>query len=81
MPDIEKVVKELHGARRYLEDKEWSDRGASLHIDAINDALALLEEQAKIIQNILLEKTNELKDKVTTLQIESQIQEMKRKLE
>ena len=41
----EKVIKELHDARRYLEDKEWSDRGASPHIDAINDALALLKEQ------------------------------------
>ncbi len=45
MPDREKVIKELHDARRYLEDKEWSDRGASPHIDAINDALALLQEQ------------------------------------
>ena len=43
--DREKVIKELHDARRYLEDKEWSDRGASPHIDAINDALALLKEQ------------------------------------
>ena len=43
--DREKVIKELHDARRYLEDKEWSDRGASQHIDAINDALALLKEQ------------------------------------
>jgi len=45
MPDMEKVIKELHDARRYLEDKEWSDRGASPHIDAINDALAILKEQ------------------------------------
>ena len=43
--DREKVIKELHDARRYLEDKEWSDRGASPHIDSINDALALLKEQ------------------------------------
>ena len=35
----------MHDARRYLEDKEWSDRGASPHIDAINDALALLKKQ------------------------------------
>ena len=45
MTDREKVVKELHDARRYLEDKEWSDRGASPHIDAINDALILLKGQ------------------------------------
>ena len=43
--DMEKVIKELHDARRYLEDKEWSDRGASPHIDAINDVLSMLKEQ------------------------------------
>ena len=47
MPDREKVIKELHDARRYLEDKEWTDRCASPHIDAINDALALLKEHGK----------------------------------
>ena len=45
MPDREKVIKELHDTRQYLEDKEWSDRCASPHIDTINDALALLKEQ------------------------------------
>jgi hypothetical protein len=45
MPDREKVIKGLHDARRYLEDKEWSDRGASPHIDSINDAIAILKEQ------------------------------------
>ena len=48
MIDVEKVIKELHDARRYLEDKEWSDRGASPHIDAINDALAMLKEQEAV---------------------------------
>ena len=48
--DREKVIKELHDARRYLEDKEWSDRGASPHIDAINDALALLKEQEAVVR-------------------------------
>ena len=43
--DRERVIKELHDARRYLEDKEWSDRRASPHIDSINDALALIKEQ------------------------------------
>jgi hypothetical protein len=46
--DREKVIKELHDVRRYLENKEWSDRGASPHIDAINDALALLKEQEAV---------------------------------
>ena len=45
MADIEKVIKGLHDARRYLEDKEWFDRCASPHIDVINDAIALLKEQ------------------------------------
>ena len=43
--DKEKLIKELRDVRRYLEDKEWSDRGASPHIDAINDALDLLKKQ------------------------------------
>lgn len=54
--DREKVIKELHDARRYLEDKEWSDRGASPHIDAINDALELIDTQYKLIlelQNLI----------------------------
>ena len=48
MPDREKVIKELHDARRYLEDKEWSDRDVSPHIDAINNALAMLKEQEAV---------------------------------
>ena len=47
--DREKVIKELHDARRYLEDKEWSDRCASPHIDAINNALVMLKEQPQIV--------------------------------
>jgi hypothetical protein len=47
--DREKVIKALHDARRYLEDKEWSDRGASPHIDSINDALAMLKEQEAVV--------------------------------
>lgn len=52
MADMEKVIEELHDARRYLEDKEWSDRGASPHIDAINDALKLLKEQTDEIKEL-----------------------------
>ena len=50
MIDREKVIRALHDARRYLEDKEWSDRGASPHIDSINDALALLKEQEAVVR-------------------------------
>jgi chromosome segregation ATPase len=53
MIDREKIIKGLHGARRYLEDKEWSDRGASPHIDAINDALELLKAQRETIDELI----------------------------
>ena len=63
MIDREKVIKELHDARRYLEDKEWADRCASPHIDAINDALALLKEQEKLVDvDALREKLGLAKD-------------------
>jgi len=61
MAGREKVIKDLHDARRYLEDKEWSDRGASPHIDAINDALALLKEQEKIKEHFI-EAFNTIRD-------------------
>lgn len=42
--DREKVIKGVHDARRYLEDREWVDKSVGVHIDALNDALALLKE-------------------------------------
>lgn len=45
MPDKEKVIKGVHDARRYLEDREWVDKSVGVHIDALNDALAMLKEQ------------------------------------
>ena len=45
MIDIEKVIKGVHDARRYLEDREWVDKSIGVHIDALNDALILLKEQ------------------------------------
>ena len=47
----------------------------------LEQVLALLKEQDKIIQNILLEKANELNDKATILQIEAQKREIRRLLE
>lgn len=44
---MEKVIKGIHDARRYLEDREWVDKSVGVHIDALNDALALLKEQEK----------------------------------
>ena len=41
----EKIIKGVHDARRYLEDREWVDKSVGVHIDALNDALALLKEQ------------------------------------
>lgn len=66
--DMENVIKELHSARRYLEDKEWSDRGASPHIDAINDALAMMKEDCHNCKlECLLQKYDELKEKYDAL--------------
>lgn len=47
MPDRETIIKRLRETRKYLEDKEWSDRMASPHIDNINDAIELLKEQSE----------------------------------
>jgi hypothetical protein len=45
MDDSEKVIKGVHDARRYLEDREWVDKSVGVHIDALNDAISLLNEQ------------------------------------
>ena len=45
MNDRENVIKGVHDARRYLEDREWVDKSVGVHIDALNDALDLLKEQ------------------------------------
>ena len=63
MADIEKVVKGVHDARRYLEDREWVDKSVGVHIDVLNDALALLKE----LQNQIWEmqdRTEYLEDKL-----------------
>ena len=52
MEDVKNVIKGLHDVRRYLEDKEWFDKGASPHINAINDALKLLKEYAVVKESI-----------------------------
>ena len=41
----EKIIKGLYEARRYLEDKEWSDENASPHIDSIIAAIELLKNK------------------------------------
>ena len=85
MPDMEKVIKGLQIEREcvsrdcdrdcgkcdLVQEREWL-------LSVYDDAIALLKEQDKIIQNILLEKANELNDKVTTLRIESQNREIRR---
>ena len=59
--DREKVIKGIHNARRYLEDREWVDKSVSIHIDALNDALALLKEPEMIEPKTIPE---ELKQKM-----------------
>ena len=56
MPDKEKVIKGVHDARKYLEDREWVDKSVGVHIDALNDALALLKEQNGLM--LALEQSN-----------------------
>ena len=53
MVDIDKVIKGVHDARRYLEDREWVDKSVGVHIDALNDALELLKEQKKLKEKLL----------------------------
>ena len=50
--DMEKVIKGVHDARRYLEDREWVDKSVGVHIDTLNDAIALLKEQEEEIDNL-----------------------------
>ena len=52
MPDRKKVIKGVHDARKYLEDREWVDKSVGVHIDALNDALALLKEQQERMETL-----------------------------
>ena len=80
--DKEKVISDIEQQIRWIEEIECHKFPGWLNVtNAMRDALALLKEQDKIIQNILLEKANELNDKVTTLQIEEQNRELRRLLE
>ena len=76
--DREKVIKEYEDyVNSYIPVTTYGDYVLEMH----KAVLALLNEQDKIIQNILCEKTNELNNKVATLQIELQNQEIRRLLE
>ena len=46
--DREKVIKGVHDARKYLEDREYVDKSVGVHIDAMNDAIALLTERGAV---------------------------------
>ena len=48
MPDREKVIKGLHDLRRYLEDKEWSDKTAGLYLETVTDTITMLKEQEAV---------------------------------
>lgn len=49
MIDRANVIKGVHDARRYFEDREWVDKSVGVHIDALNDALAMLKEQEPLL--------------------------------
>ena len=66
--DMEKVIKGVHDARRYLEDREWVDKSVGVHIDALNDSLAMLKEDCHNCKlECLLQKYDELKEKYDAL--------------
>ena len=82
MSKTEKAIENLNTAKLILYNQQMLTPEMCIRIgQAITDAIDILQEQDKIIQNILREKTNELINKVATLQIESQSQEMRRLLE
>jgi hypothetical protein len=56
--DREKVIKGVHDARRYLEDRELVDKSVGVHIDALNDAIELLKEQEAIKPILIREGRN-----------------------
>ena len=55
MFDSKKVINDLRDCRRYLEDKEWSDKTAGQYIEVLNNAIETITEQKKQI-NGLFEK-------------------------
>ena len=82
MSKTEKAIENLNTAKLILCNQQMLTSEMCIRIgQAITDAIAMLQEQDKIIQNIIREKANELNDKVATLRIESQNQEMRRLLE
>ena len=69
MPDVDKVIKGVHDARRYFEDREWVDKSVGVHIDALNDAIAMLKEQEDLGTELtnaveLIHKKNERIEKL-----------------
>lgn len=70
MPDMEKVIKGLHDLRRYLEDKEWSDKIAGAYVEIVIDTITLLKEQK--VRELTIEewyewKTNQRRDPICLL--------------
>ena len=50
MDDRKTVIKGVHDARRYLEDKVYSDKCAEQFIDPLNAAIMMLKEQPEIVR-------------------------------
>lgn len=48
MPDREKLITGLRDLRRYLEDKEWSDKRAGAYFETVTEAISVLKEQEPI---------------------------------
>lgn len=60
MPDREKVIKGLHNLRRYIEDKEWSDKTAGAYFETVTEAISVLKEQEPVKPILKREGRNKL---------------------
>ena len=68
--DRENVIKGVHDARRYLEDREWVDKSVGVHIDALNDVLALLKDEKEYCDKCVesaIKTTVELQEEIARL--------------
>lgn len=48
MTELEKILKNLHDLRKYLEDKEWSDELDAPYINTVMKAEELLKKQEPV---------------------------------
>ena len=52
MNELDDIIKKLRETRRYLEDKEWRDKEASVHVDTIIETISILKEQESLSEEL-----------------------------